>query len=99
MGLERISAVLQHVNSNYDIDLFQHLLKAAANIIGIEDEGQPSLRVVADHARSCCFLIADGVSQVMKDVVMYYVVLSAVLSVTVTSLAQQVRSSTKCCNH
>ncbi|MGM7310538.1 alanine--tRNA ligase, partial [Acinetobacter baumannii] len=53
---------LQHVNSNYDIDLFQHLLKAAANIIGIEDEGQPSLRVVADHARSCCFLIADGVN-------------------------------------
>jgi len=62
MGLERISAVLQHVNSNYDIDLFQHLLKAAANIIGIEDQGQPSLRVVADHARSCCFLIADGVN-------------------------------------
>lgn len=62
MGLERISAVLQHVNSNYEIDLFQHLLKSAANIIGIQDEGQPSLRVVADHARSCCFLIADGVN-------------------------------------
>lgn len=62
MGLERISAVLQHVNSNYDIDLFQHLLKSAAQIIGIEDEGQPSLRVIADHARSCSFLIADGVN-------------------------------------
>ncbi|WP_343597408.1 alanine--tRNA ligase [Acinetobacter sp.] len=62
MGLERISAVLQHVNSNYDIDLFQHLIKAAADIIGTEDQGQPSLRVVADHARSCCFLIADGVN-------------------------------------
>jgi alanyl-tRNA synthetase len=62
MGLERISAVLQHVNSNYDIDLFQHLIKAAAEIIGTEDQGQPSLRVVADHARSCCFLIADGVN-------------------------------------
>ena len=62
MGLERISAVLQHVNSNYEIDVFQHMLKAAANIIGIEDQGQPSLRVLADHARSCCFLIADGVS-------------------------------------
>ncbi|MFC4952811.1 alanine--tRNA ligase [Acinetobacter puyangensis] len=62
MGLERISAVLQHVNSNYDIDLFQHLLKAAAEIVGIQDEGQPSLRVLADHARSCCFLIADGVN-------------------------------------
>jgi alanyl-tRNA synthetase len=61
MGLERISAVLQHVNSNYDIDLFQHLLKAAAAIVGIADEGQPSLKVIADHARSCSFLIADGV--------------------------------------
>jgi alanyl-tRNA synthetase len=50
------------VNSNYDIDLFQHLIKAAAEIIGTEDQGQPSLRVVADHARSCCFLIADGVN-------------------------------------
>ncbi|MPW45014.1 alanine--tRNA ligase [Acinetobacter guerrae] len=62
MGLERISAVLQHVNSNYDIDLFQHLIKSACEIIGVQDEAQPSLRVVADHARSCCFLIADGVN-------------------------------------
>ena len=61
MGLERISAVLQHVNSNYDIDLFQHLLTSAARIIGIDNQGQPSLRVIADHARSCSFLIADGV--------------------------------------
>ncbi|WP_445115805.1 alanine--tRNA ligase [Acinetobacter sp. WZC-1] len=74
MGLERISAVLQHVNSNYDIDLFQHLLKSAAEIIGVEMsqaeaqaqnkavEYPASLKVVADHARSCCFLIADGVN-------------------------------------
>lgn len=62
MGLERISAVMQHVHSNYDIDLFQHLLKAAAQIVGVSDNGQPSLRVIADHARSCCFLIADGVN-------------------------------------
>ncbi|EXD36419.1 MULTISPECIES: alanine--tRNA ligase [Acinetobacter] len=62
MGLERISAVLQHVNSNYDIDLFQHLIKSACEILGVQDQGQPSLRVVADHARSCCFLIADGVN-------------------------------------
>lgn len=62
MGLERISAVLQHVNSNYDIDLFQHLIKSACEIIGVQDQSQPSLRVVADHARSCCFLIADGVN-------------------------------------
>lgn len=76
MGLERISAVLQHVNSNYEIDLFQHLLKAAAEIIGLDTtaleaeaakKGTPvqypaSLKVVADHARSCSFLIADGVN-------------------------------------
>lgn len=76
MGLERISAVLQHVNSNYEIDLFQHLLKAAANIIGLDTttieaeakaqnkpvEYPASLKVIADHARSCSFLIADGVN-------------------------------------
>ncbi|WP_335957205.1 alanine--tRNA ligase [Acinetobacter bereziniae] len=76
MGLERISAVLQHVNSNYEIDLFQNLLKSAAEIIGVDmsqaqaeaqTQNKPieypaSLKVVADHARSCCFLIADGVN-------------------------------------
>ena len=61
MGLERISAVMQHVNSNYDIDLFQSLLTAAADAIGCANEGQASLKVVADHIRSCSFLIADGV--------------------------------------
>jgi len=61
MGLERISAVLQHVNSNYEIDLFQSLLNAAAKAIGCVNEGQASLKVVADHIRSCGFLIADGV--------------------------------------
>ena len=62
MGLERISAVLQHVNSNYEIDLFQSLLNAAAEAIGCSNEGQSSLKVVADHIRSCGFLIADGVT-------------------------------------
>ena len=62
MGLERISAVLQHVNSNYEIDLFQSLLNAAADAIGCANEGQVSLKVVADHIRSCGFLIADGVT-------------------------------------
>ncbi|MCW3150128.1 alanine--tRNA ligase [Stutzerimonas stutzeri] len=62
MGLERISAVLQHVNSNYEIDLFQSLLNAAAEAIGCTNEGQASLKVVADHIRSCGFLIADGVT-------------------------------------
>ncbi|MFZ5562176.1 MAG: alanine--tRNA ligase [Pseudomonadota bacterium] len=61
MGLERISAVMQHVHSNYEIDLFQMLLKAAADAIGCSNESQASLKVVADHIRSCSFLIADGV--------------------------------------
>ena len=61
MGLERISAVMQHVHSNYEIDLFQNLLAAAAKAIGCSNEGQASLKVVADHIRSCGFLIADGV--------------------------------------
>jgi alanyl-tRNA synthetase len=61
MGLERVSAVLQHVNSNYEIDLFQSLLDASAKAIGCANEGQASLKVVADHIRSCGFLIADGV--------------------------------------
>ncbi|MDR2306340.1 MAG: alanine--tRNA ligase [Paucimonas sp.] len=61
MGLERISAVMQHVHSNYEIDLFQSLLAAAAQAIGCSNDEQPSLKVVADHIRSCGFLIADGV--------------------------------------
>jgi alanyl-tRNA synthetase len=61
MGLERISAVMQHVHSNYEIDLFQHLLKAAAEATGTQDLENKSLRVIADHIRSCSFLISDGV--------------------------------------
>ncbi|CAN7281439.1 alanine--tRNA ligase [Pseudomonas sp. PSB11] len=61
MGLERISAVLQHVHSNYEIDLFQSLLSASAKAIGCTNDAQASLKVVADHIRSCGFLIADGV--------------------------------------
>ncbi|KEY89722.1 alanine--tRNA ligase [Pseudomonas capeferrum] len=61
MGLERVSAVLQHVHSNYEIDLFQNLLSAAAKAIGCSNYSQASLKVVADHIRSCGFLIADGV--------------------------------------
>ncbi|GHA98821.1 alanine--tRNA ligase [Modicisalibacter luteus] len=61
MGLERVAAVLQGVHSNYEIDLFQNLLKAAAEIIGHADTTTPSLRVIADHIRSCAFLITDGV--------------------------------------
>ncbi|WP_105736160.1 alanine--tRNA ligase [Cronobacter dublinensis] len=61
MGLERIAAVLQHVNSNYEIDLFQKLIHAVANVTGASDLSNKSLRVIADHIRSCAFLIADGV--------------------------------------
>jgi len=61
MGLERITAVLQGVHSNYEIDLMQDLLKAASGILGGVDTTEASLRVVADHIRSCAFLIADGV--------------------------------------
>ncbi len=61
MGLERIAAVLQHVHSNYEIDTFDALIRAAAKIIGCDDLGNKSLRVIADHIRSCSFLIADGV--------------------------------------
>ncbi|MGP2410778.1 alanine--tRNA ligase [Yersinia sp. 2553 StPb PI] len=61
MGLERIAAVLQHVNSNYEIDLFRDLIKAVAQATGATDLSSKSLRVIADHIRSCAFLISDGV--------------------------------------
>jgi alanyl-tRNA synthetase len=61
MGLERLAAVLQHVHSNYEIDLFQNLIRAAARETGAKDPGSNSLKVIADHIRACAFLIADGV--------------------------------------
>ncbi|QGY30302.1 alanine--tRNA ligase [Pantoea cypripedii] len=61
MGLERIAAVLQHVNSNYEIDLFAKLIKSVAEVTGATDLSNKSLRVIADHIRSCAFLVADGV--------------------------------------
>ncbi len=61
MGLERISAVLQHVHSNYEIDLFQALIRAAARETNTGDMDSPSLKVIADHIRACSFLITDGV--------------------------------------
>jgi alanyl-tRNA synthetase len=62
MGLERVAAVMQGVHNNYDIDLFQHLIKDAAKIIGVTDLSENSLKVVADHIRSCAFLVVDGVT-------------------------------------
>lgn len=61
MGLERISAILQNVHSNYEIDIFQNLIEATANIVGTDDRQDKSLRVIADHIRSCSFLICDGI--------------------------------------
>jgi len=61
MGLERLAAVLQHVHSNYEIDLFQHLIKVAAELTKTPDLSNKSLRVIADHIRACSFLIVDGV--------------------------------------
>ena len=61
MGLERLAAILQGVHNNYDIDLFQHLIRAAAKVTGAKDLESKSLRVIADHIRSCSFLIVDGV--------------------------------------
>ena len=62
MGLERISAIMQGVHGNYEIDLFVHLMDAAAEILGIENQQQSSLKVIADHIRAVAFLIADGVT-------------------------------------
>ncbi|MFK7731627.1 MAG: alanine--tRNA ligase [Pseudomonadales bacterium] len=61
MGLERIAAVMQHVHSNYDIDLFQALLAAVAEVCGVQDKTHNSLKVVADHIRSCAFMVLDDV--------------------------------------
>jgi len=61
MGLERVAAIMQGVHNNYDIDLFKHLIAAAAKLVGTEDLANKSLRVIADHLRACAFLVTDGV--------------------------------------
>jgi len=61
MGLERIAAVMQQVHSNYDIDLFAHIIRSAADVLGVKNDGSSSLNVIADHIRACAFLIVDGV--------------------------------------
>ncbi|MFQ5609852.1 MAG: alanine--tRNA ligase, partial [Woeseiaceae bacterium] len=61
MGLERIAAVMQHVHSNYEIDLFANLIQATADTLGVKNDGNSSLNVIADHIRACAFLIVDGV--------------------------------------
>ena len=61
MGLERIAAVMQQVHSNYQIDLFAHLIQSTADVLGVDNDGSSSLNVIADHIRACSFLIVDGV--------------------------------------
>ncbi len=61
MGLERIAAVMQNVHSNYQIDIFEHVIQAAADVLGVKNDGSSSLNVIADHIRACSFLIVDGV--------------------------------------
>jgi alanyl-tRNA synthetase (EC 6.1.1.7) len=61
MGIERVSAIMQGVHSNYEIDIFKALIQNAAKIVGVTDLENKSLRVIADHIRSCSFLISDGV--------------------------------------
>ena len=61
MGLERIAAVMQGVHSNYEIDLFANLIQAAADVLGVKNDGNSSLNVIADHIRACSFLVVDGV--------------------------------------
>lgn len=94
MGLERMAAVMQHVHSNYEIDLFQDLLKAVARETGAPfSMEEPSLKVIADHIRSCSFLIADGVSP-QQDAATYCAASSAAPCATVTNWVKANRSST-----
>ena len=62
MGLERIAAVMQHVNNNYEIDLFDHLITSICDVVGVTDRKHHSVRVIADHIRSCSFMLVDGVT-------------------------------------
>ena len=61
MGLERVAAVMQHVNNNYEVDLFDNLIASICEVLGTKDPKHHSVRVIADHIRSCAFMIADGV--------------------------------------
>ncbi len=94
MGLERLAAVLQHVHSNYEIDLFQDLIRAAVRETGATDYLNPSLRVIADHIRACAFLIVDGVIPATTAAATCCAGSSAARSATATSSGRRRRSST-----
>jgi alanyl-tRNA synthetase len=91
MGLERLAAILQHVHSNYEIDLFDALIKAASRETGCTDLGNKSLRVIADHIRATAFLVSDGV---LPSAAMCSAVSCAAPSATATSWARRHRFST-----
>ena len=93
MGLERAAAVMQGVHSNYDIDLFRNLIKAAAQATHAKDASSPSLRVIADHIRACSFLIVDGVIRGMKGAATCCAASSGARSATATSSDKRSRSS------
>ncbi len=97
MGLERIAAVLQHVHANYEIDLFQKLIQAAARETKSPDADGPSLRVLADHIRACSFLIADGVIPGNEGAATSCAASSAAPSATATSSARAPPSSPGWC--
>jgi alanyl-tRNA synthetase len=97
MGLERIAAVLQGVHANYEIDLFQTLIAAAARETKCADLDSPSLKVLADHIRACSFLIADGVIPATKAAATCCAASSAAQSATATSWARAPPSSTGWC--
>jgi alanyl-tRNA synthetase len=98
MGLERLAAILQHVHSNYEIDIFDALIKAAGRETGTADLTNPSLKVIADHIRATSFLISDGViPSATKAAAMCSAASCAAPSATATSWARRRRSSTSWC--
>jgi alanyl-tRNA synthetase len=97
MGLERLAAILQHVHSNYEIDIFDALIKAAARETGCTDLDNKSLRVIADHIRATAFLVSDGVTPATKAAAMCSAASSAAPFATATSWARRRRSSTNWC--
>ncbi len=97
MGLERICAVLQGVHSNYEIDLFQHLIARAAKLLNVTDLHNPSLRVIADHIRACSFLVADSVTPSNEGVAMCFAASCGAPCGMGTSSALRRHSSPICC--
>jgi hypothetical protein len=97
MGLERLAAILQHVHSNYEIDIFDALIKAASRETGCTDLQNKSLRVIADHIRATAFWSAMEWCLAMKAVAMFSAALCVVLFAMVTSWVKKRRSSTSWC--